>query len=135
MLECILYDKLDNAKVRCNICQVRCVISDGKDGACHTRVNRNGILYTLIYGRISSVCSDPVEKKPLYHFHPGTQVLSMGTRGCNFKCPGCQNWDISHDKPDEFGGNMELLSPLESVALAKKYNSSSSSTCFLFWSR
>lgn len=61
---------------------------------------------------------DPIEKKPLYHFYPGTKILSMGTRGCNFRCPGCQNWEISHDSPDEFGKNMERIGPAESARLA-----------------
>lgn len=64
------------------------------------------------------MCVDPIEKKPLYHFYPGTNVLSMGTRGCNFHCPGCQNWEISHDSPDEFGRNMEAMTPVESVDVA-----------------
>ncbi len=81
-------------------------------------MNEGGTLYTLIYGLTSSVCADPIEKKPLYHFYPGTRILSMGTRGCNFHCPGCQNWEISHDSPDRFGENMERLAPVESVRLA-----------------
>lgn len=120
MLESMLYDKLDKNKVRCRICQVRCVISKGKRGACLTRINEDGTLYTMIYGVTSSVCVDSIEKKPLYHFYPGTKILSMGTRGCNFKCPGCQNWEISHDSPDELGRNMEKLTPADSVALAKR---------------
>lgn len=64
------------------------------------------------------MCVDPIEKKPLYHFFPGSNVLSMGTRGCNFRCPGCQNWEISHDSPDEVGRNMEKLSPIDSVEMA-----------------
>lgn len=121
MKECILYDKLPNDKVKCNICQVRCVIREGTRGACYTRINKGGALYTLIYGLTSSVCVDPIEKKPLFHFYPGTQILSMGTRGCNFKCPGCQNWEISHDSPDELGRNMEKMSPLESIDATKQY--------------
>ncbi len=68
----------------------------------------------------SSVCIDPIEKKPLYHIFPGTKILSMGTRGCNFRCPGCQNWEISHDSPDRFGENMEKLDPAESARMAKR---------------
>ena len=81
---------------------------------------RKGTLYTLLYGLTSSVCIDPIEKKPLYHFYPGSRILSMGTRGCNFRCPGCQNWEISHDSPDQFGENMERLDPAESARLAQR---------------
>jgi pyruvate formate lyase activating enzyme len=119
MKESLLYDKLDHRKVRCNVCAVRCLIPNGDVGACRTRLNENGTLYTLLYGRTSSVCIDPIEKKPLYHFYPGSRILSMGTRGCNFRCPGCQNWEISHDSPDKFGENMEELAPDESARLAK----------------
>jgi len=74
----------------------------------------------LNYGLTSGACIDPIEKKPLYHFYPGTRILSMGTRGCNFHCPGCQNWEISHDEPDQFGRNMEKLLPADSAHLAKQ---------------
>lgn len=120
MIESLLYEKRDALKVKCNVCQVRCVIKPGKRGFCNTRLNKDGVLYTLIYGVTSSAFIDPVEKKPLYHFHPGTKVFSAGTRGCNFKCPGCQNWHISHDEPEEMGENMILMSPEESVRLAKR---------------
>ena len=120
MRESLLYDKLPGGKVKCNVCAVRCLIPDGDRGACRTRLNEHGTLYTLLYGLTSSVCIDPIEKKPLYHFYPGSRILSMGTRGCNFRCPGCQNWEISHDSPDRFGENMERLDPAESARLAKR---------------
>ena len=119
MRESLLYDKLAGGKVKCNVCAVRCVIPEGDRGACRTRPNQNGTLYTLLYGRTSSVCIDPIEKKPLFHFYPGTRILSMGTRGCNFRCPGCQNWEISHDAPDLEGDNLERMDPAESAQLAK----------------
>jgi pyruvate formate lyase activating enzyme len=118
--ESLLYDKLPGAKVKCNVCAVRCVIPEGDVGACRTRLNEKGVLYTLLYGKTSSVCVDPVEKKPLFHLYPGSKILSMGTRGCNFRCPGCQNWEISHDAPDRVGGNLEDLDPAESARLAKR---------------
>jgi len=118
--ESLLYDRLPGQKVKCNVCAVRCTIPDGDVGACRTRLNQKGTLYTLLYGRTSSVCIDPIEKKPLYHFYPGSRILSMGTRGCNFRCPGCQNWEISHDSPDPLGSNMEELAPVESVTLARE---------------
>ncbi|MBI3097818.1 MAG: AmmeMemoRadiSam system radical SAM enzyme [Planctomycetes bacterium] len=119
--ESLLYERLPGRKVRCNVCLVRCLISPEGRGFCSTRRNRDGTLYTLIYGKTSGVCIDPIEKKPLFHFNPGTQILSMGTRGCNFKCPGCQNWEISHDKPDLDGENLEDCPPAESVRLALRH--------------
>jgi len=119
MRESLLYDKLPGGKVKCNVCAVRCVIPEGDRGACRTRLNEKGTLYTLLYGLASSICIDPVEKKPLYHFYPGSRILSMGTRGCNFRCPGCQNWEISHDSPDRFGENMTPIAPAESAHMAK----------------
>lgn len=116
----LLAEPLPNGRVRCNVCAVRCVIPEGGRGACRTRLVRDGKLYTLLYGRTSSAVIDPIEKKPLYHFYPGSRVFSMGTRGCNFHCPGCQNWDISHDAPLDDGGNLEELAPAESARLAKR---------------
>lgn len=83
-------------------------------------MNRSGSLYTLIYSKVASACVDPIEKKPLYHFYPGTYILSMGTLGCNFRCPGCQNWEISHNSPDELGRNMEDFPPETVVQTALK---------------
>jgi pyruvate formate lyase activating enzyme len=113
-----LYEVLADNRVRCNVCEVRCVLKEGDRGFCETRLNRGGRLYSLIYGTTSGVCADPIEKKPLNHFHPGTYVLSAGTRGCNFHCPGCQNWHISHDLPEEDGSNLENFSPEDSVKAA-----------------
>ncbi len=114
----LLAEPRPGGRVRCHVCALRCTIPEGGIGACRTRLVRGGVLYTLLYGRVSSAFADPIEKKPLYHFHPGTRVLSMGTRGCNFRCPGCQNWDISHDRPSEDGSNLEALDPVESARLA-----------------
>jgi pyruvate formate lyase activating enzyme len=118
--ESVLYDRLPGSKVRCNVCELRCVIPEGRRGACRTRLNRKGTLYTLIYGKVASAFADPIEKKPVYHFRPGTQILSMGTLGCNFRCPGCQNWEISHDSPDEIAGNLRELPPAVAVELAER---------------
>ncbi len=122
MRESFLYDKLQDNKVKCNVCAIRCIIPDGKRGACLTRLNRDGTLYTLIYSEVASAVVDPIEKKPLYHFYPGTNILSMGTLGCNFRCPGCQNWEISHNSPDELGKNMEKLEPEDVIKHAKRLN-------------
>jgi pyruvate formate lyase activating enzyme len=91
----ILFDEFPNGKVKCNICAHRCTIAEGKVGICGTRKNLNGKIHTLIYNTVSSEAVDPVEKKPLYHFLPGTFSYSLGTVGCNFRCMHCQNWNIS----------------------------------------
>ena len=99
--EGVLFDELADKKIKCNVCSHRCVISDGKLGLCRTRQNKNGKIYTLIYNTVSSEAVDPIEKKPLYHFLPGTFSYSLGSIGCNFKCEHCQNWNISQAKPQE----------------------------------
>ncbi|MFC1967579.1 AmmeMemoRadiSam system radical SAM enzyme, partial [Chloroflexota bacterium] len=95
MHEALLYEKLPHSMVRCGTCQWRCKINPGKYGVCGMYRNQDGVLNNLNYGRVSSMAADPVEKKPLYHFHPGTLVFSLGTLGCNFHCRHCQNWTIS----------------------------------------
>lgn len=91
----MLYEKVGNGAVRCHICQWRCKIMPGKSGVCRMRKNVEGVLYVLNYAQVSSVAIDPIEKKPLFHFYPGTTVYSLGTWGCNFHCRHCQNWQIS----------------------------------------
>jgi pyruvate formate lyase activating enzyme len=81
----------ENGAVRCELCPHRCLVSEGKRGICRVRENRGGRLFALTYGKVSSVQFDPVEKKPLYHFHPGKPILSIGSVGCNFRCGFCQN--------------------------------------------
>jgi len=95
MKKALLYQKLDKNKVQCNLCAHRCVIPSGKAGICMVRENNTGILYTKVYGRTIARYIDPVEKKPLYHFYPGSKAYSIATPGCNFHCIFCQNWDIS----------------------------------------
>ncbi|MBO8139735.1 MAG: AmmeMemoRadiSam system radical SAM enzyme [Thermosipho sp. (in: Bacteria)] len=85
--------------VICNLCPHKCFLKNGQTGICGVRFNENGILFTKNYGDISSISMDPIEKKPLYHFSPGTEILSVGTWGCNLKCKFCQNWEISQEKP------------------------------------
>jgi pyruvate formate lyase activating enzyme len=94
--EAILYEKLSKSRVRCHLCAHYCVIGEGKLGVCRVRKNVHGMLYTLVYGRTISQHVDPVEKKPLYHFYPGSRAYSMATPGCNFRCQWCQNADIAH---------------------------------------
>jgi pyruvate formate lyase activating enzyme len=91
----MLYEKIGGDRVRCHLCAHHCVIAGGRKGACGVRENRGGVLYSLVYGRTISQNVDPVEKKPLYHFHPGSLAYSIATPGCNFRCRWCQNWQIS----------------------------------------
>lgn len=100
MKEALLYQKSDGNTVRCNLCAHRCLIRPGKDGICHVRENREGVLYTKVYGRTITQHVDPVEKKPLYHFFPGSKAFSIATPGCNFHCRFCQNWNIA--QPDDY---------------------------------
>jgi len=120
MKEALFYEQIDQNKARCRVCEFRCTIPDGSQGVCHTRTNRKGVLHTLIYGGTSSACIDPIEKKPLYHFHPNTRVFSTGTHGCNFKCPGCQNWQISHNRIPEGVQTLTAMLPRRSVDIACK---------------
>lgn len=94
------FNKIEASKVHCYLCPHNCVINPGKLGACRARKNIEGNLYSLNYGKIASIALDPIEKKPLYHFKPGSKVLSAGTFGCNLKCSFCQNWTIAHADTD-----------------------------------
>jgi len=115
--EALLYEKLKGAKVRCNTCPRHCVLGEGQKGFCFTRQNQGGRLFTLIYGEVASLSVNPIEKKPVFHFHPGSRWLSLGALGCNFRCPGCQNWELSHSR----GGKANYLSPQELISLAKRH--------------
>ena len=95
MHECDLYKKEENNAVRCLACSHKCFIPEGKVGICGVRKNIKGKLYLLVYGEVVAANVDPIEKKPLYQFLPGTYVYSIGTVGCNFRCLWCQNYDIS----------------------------------------
>lgn len=95
MKEAWLYERLDGGRVRCHLCAHRCTIAEGKVGICGVRENRQGVLYSLVYARPISQAVDPIEKKPLFHFYPGTTSYSVATVGCNFRCRFCQNADIS----------------------------------------
>jgi pyruvate formate lyase activating enzyme len=88
------YKKTDSV-AECLLCPHNCILSDGKKGICSVRENKEGKLFTVIYGEVTSAAMDPIEKKPLYHFYPGTKIFSIGTKGCNLSCPFCQNWSIS----------------------------------------
>ncbi|HYA31315.1 MAG TPA: AmmeMemoRadiSam system radical SAM enzyme [Thermodesulfovibrionales bacterium] len=95
MREARFYEKTGDGKVKCFLCAQYCTISPGKRGICAVRENRGGSLYSLVYGKVIARHIDPIEKKPLFHFHPGSSSYSIATVGCNFKCMHCQNYDIS----------------------------------------
>jgi len=98
-----LYTKLENRRAQCRVCLRRCIIPDGSLGWCKTRLNKGGKVFSLTYGRVASMAVSAAEIKPLFHFMPGSSWLSVGSVGCNFKCPGCQNWEIAHAVPDVKG--------------------------------
>ena len=98
MVEAKFYKKLKEDAVQCQLCSHFCAIRKGKFGECQVRKNHEGKLYSLVYGHPITQNVDPIEKKPLYHFMPGSLSYSLGTLGCNFKCDNCQNWDISQAK-------------------------------------
>jgi pyruvate formate lyase activating enzyme len=115
----LLYKPLDRKGAQCNVCQRQCEIASGKSGYCRTRKNLDGELHSLIYGRVSSLRISPIEIKPLYHFYPGSQWLSMGSLGCNFLCPGCQNWEIAHAIAEQELESLRFVSPEESHRFAR----------------
>ncbi len=100
MKEAFLYDRLEGLRVRCNLCSHYCVIDDGRQGRCGVRENREGTLFSLVYGRPIARSIDPIEKKPLFHFLPGSLSYSLATVGCNLTCLHCQNAEISQMPTD-----------------------------------
>jgi len=122
MREVYLYKKLKDKKVQCQNCAHYCVILPGKRGICGVRENQDGKLYSLVYGKAVAVHIDPIEKKPFFHFLPGSHSLSVATVGCNFKCKSCQNYDIS--QMPQLTGKIEgqEISPKEIVEVALKNN-------------
>ena len=118
-VECKYYQRLEDEKVQCLLCPHRCRIVDGKTGICRSRRNHHGKLVSEVYARPCAIAIDPIEKKPLYHFHPGTTCLSIACTGCNFRCLNCQNHDISQAAPDEV--DHYELQPEDVVALCLKH--------------
>jgi len=114
--EAMYYKKIDEQTVQCDLCPRRCTLSDGQRGFCRAREPKGGTLYSLVYGLACSVHTDPIEKKPLFHFLPGTQAFSVATAGCNFRCKCCQNWSISQFPPEDVQN--ENLMPQEIVNAA-----------------
>lgn len=122
LVEAVLYDKLPQSRVQCHVCQWRCIIAPGKKGVCRIRQNNGGILYSLNYAEASSVAVDPIEKKPLFHFFPASNVFSLGTWGCNFHCKHCQNWQISCTIPEETSRSSQEIHPELAIQMAKRYH-------------
>jgi pyruvate formate lyase activating enzyme len=118
-MEALLYDRLDDNEVRCRLCGHRCVIADGRRGICGVRENRGGVLHSLVYGRLVARHIDPIEKKPLFHFLPGSLSYSIATVGCNLRCRFCQNADIAQMPADRGGAIIgETATPAEIVDAA-----------------
>jgi pyruvate formate lyase activating enzyme len=115
MPEALLYEKLADDTVRCNLCRHRCRIAPGLRGICHVRENRAGVLETLVYGMLVAEHVDPIEKKPLFHFQPGSLTYSIATIGCNFRCRHCQNYRIAQVEPDSVGNVHGTFVPPEEV--------------------
>lgn len=111
--EALLQEDL-GGKVRCHTCERHCVLVPGGKGWCRTRRNRRGLLVTTTYGAVSSLAANPIEKKPLFHFHPGSTAYTAGSWSCNFGCPWCQNWHISKKVPNV----LEYISPQDFVSRA-----------------
>jgi len=118
----MLWEKMDGGRVHCYLCSHHCKISDGKRGICAVRQNKDGILYTLVYDKVIARHVDPIEKKPLFHFHPGSQSYSIATPGCNFRCLHCQNADISQMPTDVKAIMGEAVLPEDIVRAALKHN-------------
>lgn len=120
--ESILYERVSDSRVRCHVCQWRCTIGPGKFGVCRMRQNEEGVLYLLNYAQVSSMAVDPIEKKPLFHFFPASQVMSLGTWGCNFHCQHCQNWEISSVRPEAIRRGSQEIPPEVALELAERYH-------------
>jgi pyruvate formate lyase activating enzyme len=118
MKEALYYQQVEDKHTKCLLCPQGCVIGEGKLGVCRVRKNNGGVLYSLIYAEVTSIANDPIEKKPLYHFYPGSHILSLGTYGCNLSCGFCQNWQIS-----QTSAPTQTLSPQAAVELAGRYHS------------
>jgi len=126
MKQAMFQEAREEKKVQCSLCSHRCLISPGKRGICAVRENRDGVLYSLVYDKVIARNIDPIEKKPLFHFHPGSLSYSVATPGCNFRCRHCQNADISQ-LPRDHGGAVlgEEVPPSAIVAAALKYRCAS----------
>ncbi len=117
--EAMFYEVLAGDEVQCQMCFRKCIIPEGRRGACRNRENRKGKLYSVVYGRPSAVHVDPIEKEPQYHFLPGSEILCIGTAGCNFRCRHCHNWHLSQRSIEEMAYVYDLM-PEKAVEQALK---------------
>ncbi len=125
MQEASYYEKRDGS-VRCTLCPQFCVVEEGRRGFCGVRENKNGTLYASTYRKVAAIAVDPIEKKPLYHFYPGRDILSIGSTGCNLRCPFCQNWHLVEGgaplKEVEIDELLRLTARNRSVGISYTYN-------------
>ncbi|MDA3953620.1 MAG: AmmeMemoRadiSam system radical SAM enzyme [Bacteroidales bacterium] len=122
-MEALYYYKIDDDKIKCELCPHNCIIKKNESGICKVRVNQTGKLISQNYGLVSSIGFDPIEKKPLYHFYPGSEILSIGSLGCNLQCEFCQNWQISQCSVEEFKSDKFINSnEIIDLALSKEKN-------------
>lgn len=120
MHKALFSTSLSGKKVKCCLCPHECVVGEGRSGLCRSRKNIGGNLYTMVYGRPCALADDPIEKKPLAQWHPGTRCLSLACTGCNLRCPNCQNYTISQVSPDDV--QSWNCSPEDLVNMAKEHN-------------
>lgn len=118
--EALLWEGFTGKSVRCQLCMRKCLIDDGGMGWCQTRLNKDGKLYALTYGRVSSLSVSSIERKPMFNFFPGTMWLSLGSLGCNFRCHGCQSWELSHADVKKDLNKTPYMSPEMVVKKAKQ---------------
>jgi pyruvate formate lyase activating enzyme len=121
MKEAMLYSPLEEGKLQCDLCNHRCILLPSKRGICGVRENREGKLYTLVFGRAISLNVDPIEKKPLFHFFPGSKSFSLAAMGCNFRCLQCQNYEISQIPREEGRIKGSAVPPHQIVSMSKEY--------------
>ena len=114
-------EEAGGGRLRCTLCPHACVVAENAEGLCKARGVRGGRMVSLTYARPATIISDEIEKKPLFHFHPGTRALSLGSYGCNVLCSGCQNWQISHASARTETARLPVLTPAEAVAMARKH--------------
>lgn len=127
--EALLQEELPGGRARCLTCEHRCLLEPGQRGFCRTRENRGGRIHTLVYGLLSAISLNPMEKKPFYHLYPGDLALTCGTWSCNFTCPWCQNWEISKSLPDPMRGE-GFFAPQDFVELARRMGAQGVSLSF-----
>lgn len=117
----LFWEDAGGGRLRCTLCPHYCVVGENAEGLCKARGVRDGRMYSLTYGRPATIISDEIEKKPLFHFYPGTRALSLGSYGCNVLCAGCQNWQISHASARTETARLPFLAPADAVTMARKH--------------